>query len=157
MRKEWNFFREKVLSFVGSFFDFLAGEQKKDFDEEGRESERHVCPKERKKDSPSLSLSLSSRWWWWWWWLFKRRHYREHVVADDSFPPIILLLPFPFFPSPLQSVTLNGETREGSSLKPSSLFLLFLLLLLFEERKLFCSLSTRETTKVREREREREA
>ena len=61
MRKEWNFFREKVLSFVGSFFDFLAGEQKKDFDEEGRESERHVCPKERKKDSPSLSLSLSPR------------------------------------------------------------------------------------------------
>ena len=53
--------------------------------------------KERKKDSPSLSLS--SRWWWWWW--FKRRLYREHVVADDSFPPIILLLPFPFFPSPL--------------------------------------------------------
>ena len=59
-------FQGKKCSFVGSFFDFLAGkrrrrsgrEQKKDFDEEGRESERHVCPKERKKDSPSLSLSL---------------------------------------------------------------------------------------------------
>jgi len=59
VRKEWNFFREKVLSFVGSFFDFLAGEQKKDFDEEGRESERHVCPKERKKERKTLLLSLS--------------------------------------------------------------------------------------------------
>ena len=68
VRKEWNFFiREKVLSFVGSFFDFLAGQKKKKKwsrtkerlrSEEGRESERHVCPKERKKDSPSLSLSL---------------------------------------------------------------------------------------------------
>ena len=67
VRKEWNFFiREKVLSFVGSFFDFLAGQKKKKWSrtkerlrsEEGRESERHVCPKERKKDSPSLSLSL---------------------------------------------------------------------------------------------------
>ena len=27
----WNFFREKVLSFVGSFFDFLAGKKKKKF------------------------------------------------------------------------------------------------------------------------------
>ena len=50
-----------MLSFVGSFFDFLAGEQKKDFDEEGRESERHVCPKERKKERKTLLLSLSPR------------------------------------------------------------------------------------------------